>query len=77
MARHSGPPARNLFPSHGAGKGDKDRTADTRALRQGLEEIDWHRDQPDGFERQGHRLVKHYGPREEPIFEPGPHIKIL
>jgi hypothetical protein len=77
MAKHSGQTQRNLFPSHGAGKGDKDRTSDTTALRQGLDEIDWHRDQPDGFERLGHRLVKRYGPREELVFENGPHIKIL
>lgn len=79
MARHSGMTQRGLFPGHnvGSGKGDKNRTVETAEYRQALSEIDWHHDQPDGFERQGSRLVKHYGPREEPIIETGFHIKVL
>lgn len=68
---------RNLFPSHGAGKGDKNRTVETAEYRAALEEIDWHRDQPDGFQRLGNRLIKRYGPAEAEKLEEGPHIKIL
>lgn len=79
MARHSGPTARNLFPGHnaGPGKGDKNRTVETAEYRAVLAAIDWHRDQPDGFSRQGNKLVKRYGPAEVIPNEEGPHIKVL
>lgn len=79
MARHSGQTQRHLFPGHntGSGKGDKNRTVETAEYRQALDEIDWHRDQPDGFERKGARMVKRYGPAEPTPDAKAPNIKIM
>ena len=46
--------------NHTPGKGDKDRSP---GWRDHYEEIDFHRDQPDGFAHRGNRMVKAYGGR--------------
>jgi len=46
---------RDLF---NAGKGDKERSS---KWRENMDDIDWHRDEPDGFRRAGAvKLVKYY-----------------
>ncbi len=49
----------------GAGKGDKDRSPGWRA---NYDEVDFHRDQSDGFTRRGNRLVKCYTPSRRAVF---------
>lgn len=64
MAKHSGQPARNLFPGHNVnGKGSKTRT--NLASKQWLDnydEIDWS-GSVTGFFRSGGKLVRRYGNR--------------
>lgn len=60
-------PTRDLGLSHGAGKGDKDRS-DPAAFQRGFGNIVWGRE-ADGFERKGNRLVKRYGPAARPEIE--------
>jgi hypothetical protein len=57
---------RNLFNNdHPAGKGDKERSPGWRGNYQ---EIDFHRDQPDGFSRRGNKQVKVYAPGRRAVF---------
>ena len=78
MAKSSGQTQRALFPGHNVnGKGSKNRTVETDGYRQALDDINWHRDQDDGFRREGNRLIKRYGIAEVTPLEQGPHIKVL
>lgn len=53
-----GSPAGNRsFGLSGAGKGAAERSF---LWRRNLDEVDFHREQPDGFSRKGVRLVKKY-----------------
>lgn len=75
MAKNSGQPARNLFPSHGAGKGDKDRSNPDK-YREGIESINFP-NSDEGFERvNAAKKVKHYGPRATKADGKGPSIVI-
>jgi len=55
--------------NHASGKGDKERSPGWRAH---YDEIDFHRDQPDGFAHRGTRMVKAYGGRVAKFCFPEP-----
>jgi hypothetical protein len=74
MAYNSGQTKRDMFASHGAGKGDADRSPGWRGH---YDDVEWpHSDA--GFETlPSGKQVKRYGAPAAVIFERGPRIKIL
>ena len=62
-----------MFPGHGAGKGDADRSP---RWRDHYDEVAWPKSD-DGFTRTGNRQVKRYGTAEPVPDDKGPHIKVL
>lgn len=73
MARNSGQTQRHLLESHGAGKGDADRSP---GWREQYDTVAWPHDDA-GFERVGtHKQVKRYGQRE-PVKHEHVHGKVI
>lgn len=69
-----GQTGRNAFgTSHGAGKGDVDRSP---GWRDHYDEVEWPKSE-EGFVKRGGKLVKRYGAEKEPEkFDKAPNIKV-
>lgn len=75
MSRHKnfGQAGRGAFGnSHGAGKGDVDRSP---GWRDHYDEVNWPKSN-EGFTQRGGKLVKKYGASEPEKFDKAPNIKI-
>lgn len=69
MAKHSGQPARDLFPGHNVnGKGSKTRTnLASKQWQDNFDAIDW-RTSNLAMSREGAKLIKRYGPAKPEKF---------
>lgn len=76
MPRRSGPTKRDMFPGHGAGKGDKPRHKLNDNWRKNFDEIQFPHSN-DGFEKREGKLTKRYGPAEPVKLDQAPRVKIF
>lgn len=76
MPRKSGPTKRDMFPGHGAGKGDAPRHKFNEQWRTNFDEINWPKSD-DGFEKKLGKQTKRYGASEPTKLDKAPNVKIL
>jgi hypothetical protein len=67
--------SRGLFPGHGAGKGDKNRSKLDDNYRANFDAINFPKSD-EGFEKREGKITKRYGQREPEKFDKAPRVRI-